>query len=83
MPISNNDKLQLLKDLIENQAAENYMTTDEAKQIERLLSTLSDDPTLQPGIHQTLSLMQEKHQLNHEPFQQNDVEQWLNALSLE
>ncbi|MFC0473207.1 YtzH-like family protein [Halalkalibacter kiskunsagensis] len=83
MPISNHDKLQLLKDLLQNQAAENYMTTDEAAQIERLLSTLSDDPTLQPVIQQTLGLMQEKHQLNHEPFQQNDVEQWLNALSLE
>ncbi|WP_332633823.1 YtzH-like family protein [Halalkalibacter flavus] len=83
MPITNQDKLRLLKDLLENQAAENYMTTDEAEQIERLLSSLNDDPTLQPVVSQTLSLIREKHQLNHEPFQQNDVEQWLNALTIE
>jgi hypothetical protein len=83
MPISNEDKLHLLRDLLLNQAAENYMTTDEAAQIERLLSTLATDPSLQPAVQQTLDHIQQKHQLNHEPFDQNDVEQWLNVLTIE
>ncbi|GAE34194.1 YtzH-like family protein [Halalkalibacter akibai] len=83
MPISNEDKLHLLRDLIENQAAENYMTTDEAQQIERLLSSLATDPALQPAVLETLEQIQQKHQLNHEPFDQNDVEQWLNVLTIE
>ncbi|ARK31765.1 YtzH-like family protein [Halalkalibacter krulwichiae] len=83
MPISNTDKLHLLRDLLQNQATENYMTTDEAAQIERLVSSLATDPSLQPVVQETLDLIQQKHQLNHEPFEQNDVEQWLNALSLE
>lgn len=83
MPISNQDKLQLLRDLLQNQAAEHYMTTDEAAQIERLVSSLTTAPALQPDVQQTLNLIQQKHQLNHEPFEQNDVEQWLNVLSIE
>ncbi|MDT8859346.1 YtzH-like family protein [Alkalihalobacillus sp. MEB130] len=83
MPITNHDKLQLLKDLLENQAAEHYMSTDEAAQIERLVSSLSDDASLQPTVLETLGHIQQKHQLNHEPFEQNDVEQWLNVLSIE
>ncbi|WP_227936551.1 YtzH-like family protein [Alkalihalobacillus deserti] len=83
MPISHENKLQLLRDIIQNQAAENHMTTDEAAQIERLVSSLATDPTLQPKVQQTLDLIQQKHQLNHDPFEQNDVEQWLNVLSLE
>nr|WP_081727612.1 YtzH-like family protein [Halalkalibacter wakoensis] len=81
--MTNKDKLHLLKDLLENQSAENYMTTDEAEQIERLLSSLATDASLQPEIQQTLNHIHEKHELNHEPFQQQDVEQWLNVLSIE
>lgn len=83
MPITNHDKLHLLRDLLQNQAAENYMTTDEAAQIERLVSSLTTDPALQPAVQQTLDMIQQKHQLNHEPFEQNDVQQWLNVLSIE
>ena len=59
------------------------MTTDEAAQIERLVSSLATDHALQPEIQQTLGMIQQKHQLNHDPFEQTDVEQWLNVLSIE
>lgn len=83
MPLTPHNKLQLLKDLLENQAAEQYMTTDEAAQIERLVSSLSADPSLQPALQQTLQHIQQTHQQNNEPFQQMDVEQWLSVISLE
>ncbi|NEU29989.1 hypothetical protein GN156_04250 [bacterium LRH843] len=80
MSITNNEKLQLLSDLLKNQAAENYMTTDEGAQIERLLSSLSNDPSLDPNLQQTLKQIQLLQ--SNEPFQQTDVEQWINVISL-
>lgn len=83
MPITTEDKLHLLADLLQNQASEQYMTTDEAEQIQRLISTLSTDPNLQPILKETLSAIEEKHQLNHQPFAENDVIQWINVLNVE
>ncbi len=83
MPLNSDNKLQLLKDLLQNQASEQYMTTGEAAQIEQLVSSLSIDASLNPTLHQTLQHIQQTHQLNNEPFQQVDVEQWINDLSVE
>ncbi|MCM3759586.1 YtzH-like family protein [Alkalihalobacillus oceani] len=83
MPLSSANKIQLLKDILQNQATEQHMTIDEADQIEQLLTHLSVDASLQPGVQQTLQQIQQLHVKNTEPFQQNDVEQWLTNLSIE
>ncbi|TWI56918.1 YtzH-like family protein [Halalkalibacter nanhaiisediminis] len=83
MPLTSQDKLRLLKDLLQNQAAEQYMTNGEATQIERLVSSLAADTNLDPAVHQTLDQIQQIHQINHEPFQQADVDQWLGTFSTE
>lgn len=83
MPISTQDKIHLLKDLLQNQSSEQYMTTDEAEQIQRLLSSLSNEPALQPMVQQAISSIAQKHTVDHEPFAENDVVQWLNVLNVE
>jgi hypothetical protein len=79
--MSNYNKLSLLRDLLQNQAIEQYMSTDEATQIDRLLSSLATDPNFSPSIQQTLQEMKRLHQINHDPFQQEFVEQWLNVIT--
>ncbi len=81
--MSNYDKLGLLRDLLQSQATEKYMTTDEATQIERLLSSLANDQNFSPSIQQVLQEMRSMHRMNHEPFQQEFVEQWLNTISID
>ncbi|GAE32376.1 YtzH-like family protein [Halalkalibacter hemicellulosilyticus] len=83
MPITSQTKLQLLKDLLQNQANEHYMTTDEAAQIERLVSSLSNDTSLEPELRATLSSIKQLHTLNHQPFPDEEVSQWMNSLNIE
>ncbi|TSB48102.1 YtzH-like family protein [Alkalicoccobacillus porphyridii] len=80
MALSNSHKIQLLCDLLQNQSDEQYMTDGEAHQIERLLQSLSRDPSINPGLLQTLQQIQESHQLDNRPFSQ-DVSNWVHSLS--
>jgi hypothetical protein len=80
MPISSQHKIGLLCDILKNQADEAYMTQDEATQIERLLQSLSNDPSLNEEIKEILVEMSQHHEINHKPFQEQNVEQWLNVM---
>ncbi|WP_100405151.1 YtzH-like family protein [Bacillus solitudinis] len=81
MTMSNYDKLGLLRDLLQNQSVEQYMSTDEAEQIERLLSNLVTEIHFSPSIQQSLQEMQQVHKINHDPFEKEFVDQWLNVIS--
>lgn len=83
MPITSQTKLQLLKDLLQNQANEQYMTTDEAAQIDRLVTSLANDSSLQPELRATLSSIQQLHTFDHQPFPDDEVSQWINSLNVE
>lgn len=81
MPITSQTKLQLLKDLLQNQANEHYMTTHEAAQIERLVTSLANDSSLQPELRATLSSIRQLHTLDHQPFPNEEISQWINNLN--
>jgi hypothetical protein len=81
MPISNQHKIGLLCDILKNQADEHYMTDDEASQIARLLQSLNNDPSVDQSVKQIIGEITEQHQLNHEPFLQENVEQWLTSMN--
>ncbi|WP_017726527.1 YtzH-like family protein [Halalkalibacterium ligniniphilum] len=81
MPITNREKVRLLKDLLQNQATEQYMSLDEAAQIERITSSILQDQTLPIDLQHTIRSIQTKHTQNTSPFSNDDVEQWLSVLT--
>ncbi len=83
MSLNHKHKLQLLKDLLQNQVDEQHMTQDEAEQIDRLISTLSTDPAVQPHIQQMIEEIQHTLKRYTAPFPQKTVEQWVYLISLE
>ncbi|WP_100373812.1 YtzH-like family protein [Bacillus sp. FJAT-45037] len=81
MPLSSQHKIGLLCDILQNQADEKYMTDDEATQINRLLQSLTNDPSVSSDMKHTLTEITQHHVINHQPFEQKDVEKWLNVIN--
>ncbi|KQL57441.1 MULTISPECIES: YtzH-like family protein [Bacillaceae] len=55
MPLSTNDKLSLIKDLLRSHQSEHFLTRNEREQLTQLLSNLADETTLDSRISDTIS----------------------------
>ncbi|WP_209123914.1 YtzH-like family protein [Alkalihalobacillus sp. BA299] len=80
MPMNNYDKLGLLADILKNQSTEQYMTKDEYEQINRLTESLLAENQTDPNLLQALQHIQQMNVNNHQPFENQDVTQWLQVL---
>ncbi|BAB06981.1 YtzH-like family protein [Halalkalibacterium halodurans] len=78
--LNNTHKLGLLKDLLQGQDADQYMTLDQARQIDELTLAMMNDPNLSADVQATLESIQSKLEHNTSPFLASDVEQWLSEL---
>ncbi|OLO40200.1 hypothetical protein BTR23_06790 [Alkalihalophilus pseudofirmus] len=80
MPMNSYDKLGLLTDILKNQSTEQYMTKDEYDQINRLTESLIAESQNDPNLLQALQHIQQLNVNNHQPFENQDVNQWLQIL---
>ncbi|MDE5415858.1 YtzH-like family protein [Alkalihalobacterium chitinilyticum] len=80
MPMNSYDKLGLLTDILKNQSSEQYMTKDEYEQINRLTQSLIADSHNDPNLLQALQSIQQLNVDNHQPFVDQDVNQWIEIL---
>ncbi|MBU8905252.1 YtzH-like family protein [Desertibacillus haloalkaliphilus] len=83
MPMNYHHQLGLLSDILKNQASEQYMTTDEYNQVQRLTSSLLNNANIDPNVQQTLAGIQQATQTQGGTsyFAQQDVEQWINTIN--
>lgn len=81
MPINDNNKLGLLIDILNNQASESYISTDEQEQINRLAEQLISNGNLHPNMVEALQQIKNLNTPDHRPFQQTKVNEWLQLFS--
>ncbi|SDB81154.1 YtzH-like family protein [Shouchella lonarensis] len=78
MPISVEQKLGLLRDLLQNRQSEQYFTANEQIQLQQLATILMHEPTLNSSLSQTLQTIAST--TGSENVEDTAVQQWLSTL---
>ncbi|WP_096202631.1 YtzH-like family protein [Bacillus sp. FJAT-45350] len=79
MPLSNDDKLGLLYDILRNKEEFQRISPDEYDQITRLTNNLLQDQNLDPQLHQTLLDIQQVYGDNSDPLSEPNVQSWIDV----
>ncbi|KYG26664.1 YtzH-like family protein [Alkalihalobacillus trypoxylicola] len=83
MSLTIQHKMGLLMDLLHHQLEEQFLTNDEKQQLERLLSTLSNEPLLNEHAKLLLQDMYEQQFNQTESFTNQQIQSWIEFIEEE